>query len=341
MLRSKKRPPTMKDVAELVGVSIQTVSAVVNDKPGITDETRERVLTAIKQLGYRPYSVARSLRTGQTRTLALIVSDLSNPSFGTMASAAEDYARRLGYSLTVHNTHDDVKREAAYIQAVTQRWVDGVLYVSAEDELSSQIALEEAGIPSVAIDRIPEHYDGPSVILDNVKAGFIAAQHLLDLGHQRIAHISGPRRLRVARERVAGFVQALEVQGFVPVAREEGNWTCDSGYTGMKRIFDHTEMLPTAIFAANDRMAIGAIQAINEAGLRVPDDLSVMGLDDIEVAAYQNPPLTTVRQSFVELATLAMQLLFALIEKEQPDKTQLVLEPELVERRSTARLAKQ
>jgi LacI family transcriptional regulator len=156
----------MKDVAELVGVSIQTVSAVINNKPGITEETRDRVLEAVRQLGYRPYSVARSLRTGQTRTLALIVSDLSNPSFGTMASAAEDYAHRFGYSLTVHNTHDDVEREANYIESLTQRWIDGVMYVSAEDELSSQTALEQAGIPSVAIDRIPEGYDGPSVTLN-------------------------------------------------------------------------------------------------------------------------------------------------------------------------------
>jgi DNA-binding LacI/PurR family transcriptional regulator len=325
----------MKDVAELVGVSIQTVSAVINNKPGITGETRDRVLEAVKQLGYHPYSVARSLRTGQTRTLALIVSDLSNPSFGTMASAAEDYAHRFGYNLTVHNTHDDVAREANYIQSLTQRWIDGVLYVSAEDELSSQTALEQAGIPSVAIDRIPEYYVGPSVTLNNTKAGYIAAQHLIDLGHRYIAHISGPLRLRLVRERIAGFEEALANYGLNPAALEEGNWTCDSGYGAMKHILSH-QPHPTALFAANDRMAIGAMQAIQEARLRVPDDISVVGLDDLEVAAYQNPPLTTVRQSFVELATLAIQLLLALIQKDQPAETQLVIEPELIERQSTS-----
>ncbi len=330
----------MKDVAEFVGVSIQTISAVINDKPGITEETRARVLDAIQELGYRPFSVARSLRTGQTRTLALIVSDLSNPSFGTMASAAEDYAHRFGYSLTVHNTHDDVEREANYIRSVTQRWVDGVLYVSAEDELSSQTALEKAGIPSVAIDRIPENYNGPSVTLNNIKAGSLATQHLIDLGHCRVAHISGPLRLRVARERVAGAEQVLNAVGLDFVARDEGNWTCDSGYTAMKRILDGPAR-PSALFAANDRMAIGAMQAIQEAGLRVPRDISVIGLDDIEVAAYQNPPLTTVRQSFVELATLAIQLLFVLIDKNHPAETQLVIEPLLIERRSTSSWAEQ
>jgi DNA-binding LacI/PurR family transcriptional regulator len=334
----KKRPPTMKDVAELVGVSIQTVSAVVNNKPGITAETRDRVLEAVRQLGYRPYSVARSLRTGQTRTLALIVSDLSNPSFGTMASAAEDYTHRFGYSLTVHNTHDDVEREANYIQSLTQRWIDGVLYVSAEDQLSSQTALEQADIPSVAIDRIPENYSGPSVTLDNMKAGHIAAQHLIALGHRRIAHISGPTRLRVARERIAGFEEALAAQGIIPAARDEGNWTCDSGHVAMQRILKQ-QPPPTALFAANDRMAIGAMQAICETGLSVPGDISVIGLDDIEVAAYQNPPLTTVRQSFVELATLAIQLLLALIENNPPPQTQIVIDPVLIERRSTESLS--
>jgi LacI family transcriptional regulator len=333
----KKRPPTMKDVAELVGVSIQTVSAVINNKSGITDETRDRVLAAIKLLGYRPYSVARSLRTGQTRTLALIVSDLSNPSFGTMASAAEDYTHRVGYSLTVHNTHDDVDREASYIQSLTQRWIDGVLYVSAEDELSGHHALEQAGIPSVAIDRIPETYEGPSVTLDNVKAGYIAARHLIDLGHRHIAHISGPVRLRVARERSAGFERALAEYGIDSAARDEGNWTCDSGYVAMQRILKLPSH-PTALFAANDRMAIGAMQAISEAGLAVPGHISVIGLDDIEVAAYQNPPLTTVRQSFVELATLAIQLLLALIEHNPPPQTQIVIDPVLVERLSTVAL---
>ena len=193
----------------------------------------------------------------------------------------------------------------------------------------------QGGISSVAIDRIPEYYSGPSVTLDNMKAGYIAAQHLIALGHRHIAHISGPLRLRVARERIGGFEKALAHHGLNPTASEEGNWTCDSGYGAMKRILNH-QPHPTALFAANDRMAIGAMQAIQEARLRVPDDISVIGLDDIEVAAYQNPPLTTVRQSFVELATRAIQLLLALIQKDQPAETQLVIEPELIERQSTS-----
>ncbi len=334
-----KKAPTMKDVAELVGVSVQTISAVVNDKPGITEETRARVQEAIAQLGYRPYSVARSLRTRRTRSIALIVSDIANPSFATMASAAEDYAHQFGYSLIVYNTHDDTEREENYFRTVTQRWIDGVLFVSAEDHLTKPDVFQAASIPSVAIDRIPAEYYGPSVTLDNVKAGYIAAEHLLDLGHTRIAHISGPLKLRLARERAAGFAQAFESRGLTASAcpAGEGNWTCESGYRAMAHILQ-AGPCPTAVFADNDRMAIGAIKAIFEAGLHVPRDISVVGLDDIEVAAYQVPPLTTVRQPFVDLGTLAVRLLLEIIETGRAAQPQIVIEPTLVERQSTARL---
>ena len=333
--RSRKKAPTMRNVAEKVGVSVQTVSAVINDKPGITEETRARVLAAIAELGYRPYSIARSLRTRQTRTLALVVSDIANPSFATMASAAEDYAHQFGYSLSVYNTHDDIERETNYVRTATQRWIDGVLFVSAEDRMTSLNELESAGIPSVAIDRIPQHYTGPSVTLDNTKAGYIAAKYLLDLGHTCIAHISGPTKLRLVRERMAGYQAALAERGLPPDACiiREGDWVCESGYAAMADIL-RGEPRPTAVFAANDRMAIGAMHAVSQAGLRVPDDISFVGVDDIEVAAYQIPALTTIRQSFAELATLAVQLLLEIIEHGRPEQPQIMIEPQLIERQS-------
>jgi LacI family transcriptional regulator len=335
----KKKAPTMRDVARLVGVSAQTVSAVINDKPGITIETRGRVRQAIEQLGYHPYSIARSLRTRQTRTLALIVSDIANPSFATMASAAEDYAHQFGFSVIVYNTHDDPEREKNCIRTVTQRWIDGAMFVSAEDQLTSASAFENASFPTVAIDRIPEQYGGFSVTLNNVEAGRIAAEHLLELGHTRITHISGPLKLRLVKERMAGFTQAINARGLAPMPwpAQEGDWTCESGYRAMLRILQ-TSPRPTAVFAANDRMAIGAFAACYEAGLCVPDDISIVGLDDIEVAAFQTPPLTTIRQPFVEFGTLAVRLLLEVIEMSQPSQPRIVIEPVLIERRSTAAL---
>jgi LacI family transcriptional regulator len=327
----------MKDVAKIAGVSIQTVSAVINGKLGITPETTARVNEAIQQLGYRPYSVARSLRTGQTRTLALILTDINNPSFSTIAIAAEDIAHSFGYNLVLYNTHDDPEREASYVRSVSERWMDGVIFVATGDHMTSLDYLNAARIPTVAIDRIPMGYSGPSVTMNNYKVGTLAARHLVELGHRCIAHISGPSRLLLARDRTAGFLAELDRSGVTPglCAAAEGNWLCQSGYTAMQEVLRGSAR-PTAVFAANDRMAIGAMAAIAEAGLRVPDDISIIGVDDIEVSAYQNPPLTTLRQSFPEMASQCVHLLIDIVEEKEPKQTQVVMEPEFIQRASTA-----
>jgi DNA-binding LacI/PurR family transcriptional regulator len=336
MLMASQKLPTMKDVARLAGVSIQTVSAIMNGKPGITAETGARVNAAIETLGYRPYSVARSLRTRQTHTLALIVSDINNPSFSMIASAAEDVAHSFGYHLVLFNTHDDPEREALYIRAVNERWMDGVLFVAAGDPMTSLEALKGAGIPTVAVDRVPMGYAGPAVTLDNRRPGQIAAEYLLGLGHRRIAHISGPLKLLLARERLAGYDDALRAAD-VPQqwVTPHGNWTCRSGYEAMEEILA-AGARPSAVFAANDRMAIGAMHALREGGLRVPEDVSVVGLDDIELAAYQCPALTTVQQSFSEMASRSVHLLMDLLTGKAPEAVQIVIAPRLVVRQSAA-----
>jgi LacI family transcriptional regulator len=335
-LKRKYKAATMKDVAQVAGVSIQTVSSVVNNKPEITDETRARVLAAIKQLDYRPYSVARSLRTRQTRTIALIVSNIASVAIASMASAAEAHAHSFGYTLILYNTHNDVERETDYFNAVVQKWVDGVVFIPAKGRLGRLDILETAGIPCVAIDRVPDHYSGPAVMLDNLKAGRLAGEHLLDLGHRQMAHISGPLEIRLARERFAGFQQALEARGLgsesCPV--EEGVFTCEHGYTAMRRLLAR-QPRPTAVFAANDLIAIGAMHAVDEAGLRAPDDMSIVGVDDIQVAAFQTPPLTTVRQPFTELATMGVQLLLDILAGKALAQNQIVIEPTLIVRQST------
>lgn len=334
----RRHMPTMKEVARIANVSVQTVSAVINEKPGITEETRLRVMEIVRELDYRPYWVAQSLRTRQTKTIALLISNISNPVFATIASAAEDFAYGAGYSLVVYNTHDDVEREARYLRMASERWVEGLIFVAAQDNIERLNALASSGIPAVAIDRLPERYTGPVVTLDNREAGRLAAQHLLDLGHREIAHISGPLRLRLARERLEGFRITIQEQGLKvgAVVGGDGNWECEDGYLAMKKLLAAATP-PTAVFCANDRMAIGAIRAAIEAGLCVPEDLSVIGLDDLEVAQYQNPPLTTVRQSFAALATRAVQLLLEIMSGREPYEMQVVLSPTLVVRHSTAK----
>jgi DNA-binding LacI/PurR family transcriptional regulator len=334
---AQRKPPTIKDVALKANVSVQTVSAVVNGKPGITEETSARVRAAIQELGYRPFGIARSLRTGQTRTIALIVSDIANPFFATIASTAEDYAHRSGYSLILYNTHDDSNRENSYLEKAAQNWVDGVLFVATQDRVTSLDVLNAIDIPYVALDRIPEEYKGPSITLDNVLASRMGTEHLLDLGHVDIVHISGPLHLRLARERLKGYQDAMEAHGQQPVSLgdERSNWRYDEGYRVMQQILA-LPTRPTAIVAANDRMAIGAMRAIFDAGLRVPDDISVVGVDDLPVTAYTVPSLTTIRQPFEQIGTLGIQLLLDILQKRPVEQTSIAIKPTLIVRQSTA-----
>jgi DNA-binding LacI/PurR family transcriptional regulator len=338
MAKAKPSSVTMRDVAELAGVSKQTVSTVLNGRPGISAETQARILQAVDTLGYRLDKVASSLRTGRTRTIALLVSDISSPFIARLAVAAEDCANRAGYSLVLHNTHDDVVREAAYFSVVIERKVDGVIFISAADKSPGLDLLRARGIPAVAIDRIPDPYSGPAVMLDNLKTGRLAAEHLLALGHIQLAHISGPPTVRMARDRWQGFQQTVAAQPHLPLPLVEvaTGWDYADGFDAMQRVLAADRPL-TALFAAGDALAIGAMRAIQDAGLRVPQDISVVGVDDIDSAAYQNPPLTTIRQSITELAQLGLQLLLDLLAGKEIHPSEIVMDPILVVRQSTAR----
>ena len=334
----RRQSVTMQDVADLAGVSRQTVSVVVNGRPGISVATQERVWAAVQELGYYIDAVARSLRTGRTRTIVLIVSDTSSPFIGRLAVDVEDYACASGYSVVLYNTHDDLERETAYFNAAASRGADGVIFISATDECRGVEALRSADIPFVAIDRVPYPYDGPAVMLDNRKAGLLAGRHLRSLGHVQIAHVSGPTSVRMSRERLAGLRQALADGGSEASLQVEtgGGWDYRSGYEAMQRLMSSCPK-PTGVFAAADILAIGAMRALREAGQRVPADVSIVGVDDIESAAYQSPPLTTIRQSVSELAELSVKLLLGILSDDDGrPENQIVMEPLLVVRDSTS-----
>lgn len=335
-VKKNARRVTLYDAARVAGVSIQTVSAVLLGKSGIPPQTQNRVRKAIEKTGYRPNPMAQSLRTGRTRTIALVVSDIANPSFATIASAVEECCHDKEYSMVLYNTHNDPARQSSYVQKATQGWIDGMLFVSVGDMPSDMAILENARMPVVVLDRVPLSCRYPSVALDNEEAGRLAATHLIDLGHRRVAHICGPKQLRLSRERCEGF-RAILTQHGVRLPRAcivEGDWGCASGTMAMQKILALNPR-PTAVFAANDRMAIGAMRAIGEAGLRVPDDVSIMGLDDIEIAASMNPSLTTIRQPFTQLATVGLQLLLDLVNGKKMAQSQIMMAPKLVTREST------
>jgi LacI family transcriptional regulator len=333
--------PTMQDVADLVGVSKQTISAVINNKPGITEETRARVRLAIDQLGYRIDHTARSLRTGRTHTIALLITDVSSPFLSKIAGVAEDYAFDQQYSLMLFNTRDDPQREVAYVNAVIQRSVDGVLFVSAHGENIAVELLGAAGVPIVAVDRVPHGYTGPSVTFNNRAAGRMAAEHLISLGHTRMAHIAGPGFAHISDERLDGFREVLGENGIPEpiVERAQGGWGIQNGYEAMLRLMARSQDF-SAAFIAGDQMAIGVMRALREFGRELPQDVSLISIDDIDMAAFVYPPLTTISQSIPEMACKGVTLLIDLIQKKQPAQDKIVIEPKLVLRQSTAAFKK-
>ncbi len=328
----------MQDVADMLHVSKQTVSAVINNKPGITAETRTRVLEAIAQVNYRMDLRARSLRTGRTYTVALVITDVASPMFSKMAIAAEERLYAEHYSLVLYNTHDDLERERFCIDSILQRSVDGVMFVSTSDDSTSLEMLDAAGIPSVVIDRVPKSYVGAAVVLNNHAAGRIAAAHLIGLGHSKLAYIGGPANVHIARERLGGFSAEAEDAGVALPAEailHAENWHVESGYAAMNLLLKRKRPF-TAVFCAGDLLAFGAMHALAEHCTKVPDDISVMGLDDIDLGAYFTPPLTTISQSITSMATLGVKLLLDDLAGRPRESNRIVIEPTLVARASTA-----
>lgn len=328
---------TLRDVATYAGVSITTVSNVVRGWPYVSTDTRLKVQSAIQELDYSPHPIAQGLRTGQTLVIGFVVPDLSNPYFASMVSVAENVAQERGYNMLVFNTHEDEAREAECIRRATNHWVDGLLIAGVASAQHTADVLRDVTIPVVTIDRTPDGFAGPSCRLDNFRAAQLAMQHLFDLGHRRIAHLGGPQGARPARERLEGYLQTLATLelSYQRVVLGDNLWSFNSGYRAMQEILADST-LPSAVFASNDRMAIGAAHALQECGLTVPDDISLVGVDDLDVSQYMNPPLTTVRQPINDMARAGIDLLLKLMNNETPEATHVLLSPELILRRSTA-----
>lgn len=328
---------TMRDVAERAGVSVTTVSHVINETRPVSDELRDRVRSAMDQLGYRPNRLARSLRQGRTYTIGMIVPDSANPFFAEMARHVEDATFSHGYSLILCNSDGDLDKERFYVRRLAEKQVDGILFIAAGGGGDHIEPLLKRRIPVVLVDRILPHVAVDAVLTDNRGGGCIATQHLLDLGHRRIACIAGPSDVTPSGERVAGYRQALQDAG---AAVDEGlivrgGFDYESGYRAAGQLLSRSPR-PSAIFACNDLMAVGAISAAVRMGLRVPDDVSIMGFDDVRLASFTVPLLTTVRQPKQEMGVLAATLLLARIEDPDLPPQRHLLETSLIVRQTTA-----
>jgi LacI family transcriptional regulator len=331
---------TNSDVARAAGVSTASVSRVLNGKR-VTAEVRASVERAVELLGYHPNSAARTLMTRSTESLALMCPDIANPFFPELVKGVQRAANRAGYTVLLCNTDSDPQAEQRYFKMLIGRQIDGVLLVGLAGDLHNVDILHTNGIAVVAIDRNIDRADVPNVHVDHYKGARIAAQYLIELGHRRIAHIQGPRSLQVTKERDAGYRHVLSSAGIVCDSDlvVEGDFSEPSGYDATRRLLERNPEC-TAIFASNDLMAIGAMIAAKELGRDIPGDLSIVGFDDISLASYVSPSLTTVRQPVYELGTRAAECVIAELRRVRERRTTVapgtvICDPELVVRDSS------
>ncbi len=327
---------TIYDVAKAAGVSIATVSHVLNDTRFVSEETRTKVLAAIQQLNYRPNSLARAMVRQETRTIGLIVPDNTNPFFAEMARGIENHGFAAGYSVLLCNSDRSAAKELAYLDMLISKRVDGVIYMTSDTVKEHLQPLQEQNIPVVTFDRQYDNTD--TILLDNFQGGYDATEHLIGLGHTRIACISGPDSGTRSNDRVLGYQAALTDAG-LPIDLTlilPSDWTFQSGHEQAQTLLDMAAP-PTAIFACNDTIAIGAIAAVLECGLTVPGDLSIVGYDNITLSAFSVPPLTTMATPMLSIGQRLCQLLLDRINGQLPPPPQVFSAgSELLLRASTA-----
>lgn len=325
------RKATIVDVARAAEVSTGTVSHVLSGARYVRPETRARVEQAIGELGYRPSTIARALTSRRTKTVGMVVPDVTNPFFSDLIWQVERALTDSGYALIFGNSANDSERERRYLEGLLERQVDAAVLVVTAEADESLIRRVAAEVPAVQVDR--EAVAADAVVGDNAAGTAAAVDHLVSLGHRRIALVNGDERLPTARERRAGFEAALARHGLSAVAHESGEFTLESGRALAARALDAG---PDAVLAGNDLIAMGVINAAAERGLRVPDDLSVVGYDDIAYAAFTSPPLTTVRQPGGEMGSETARLLLSRLDGHDGPPRRVVVHPELVVRGSTA-----
>jgi DNA-binding LacI/PurR family transcriptional regulator len=336
------RAPVMADVARIAGVSHQTVSRVLNDHPNVRPTTRDRVLAAVRELGYRPNAAARNLATRRTRTLGVVSFNTTLYGPASMLYGVEQAARQHEYFVTVAASETLDRRSLLdAVDRLQDQGVEGIIVIAPQTAAVAALANVPSDVALAAV-GCGTHTALASVAVDNEMGAERATSYLLDLGHRTVHHMVGPRSWLDAQERETGWRRALEQRGApVPEPLAAADWTARTGYELGRRIAANPDV--TAVFCANDHMALGLLRALQQAGLRVPEDISVVGFDDLPEAEYFGPPLTTVRQNFDELGRRALRALIEIIDKSDaapsaPAETpHVIIEPSLVVRASATR----
>ncbi|ELY5210859.1 substrate-binding domain-containing protein [Vibrio cholerae] len=331
---------TMKDIARLAGVSTSTVSHVINKSRFVSDEIVERVNNAAQQLNYAPSALARSLKMNRTKTIGMLVTTSTNPFFGEVVKGVERSCYHQGYNLILCNTEGDNQRMKASINTLLQKRVDGLLLMCSTLEGERLDVFDRyPDIPIVVMDWGPILFASDKIQDNSLQGGYMAAKHLIECGHKEIGCITGPLIRHQAQMRYEGYKRALAEAGIAinPDWIVESDFECEGGYQAFEKLYQRGK-LPSALFVSNDMMAMGVIQAASQRGLRVPDDLSLIGYDDVHIAKFMTPALTTIHQPKYRLGKAAVDTL--LYRLENPDTTAQVvqLEPTLVARNSVRKL---
>jgi DNA-binding LacI/PurR family transcriptional regulator len=330
----------MTDVAAVAGVSHQTVSRVLNAHPSVRGETRERVLAAIEELGYRRNSAARALATARSATLGVVTT--GSALFGPTSTlvAVEGAARDEGYFVSVATlrAHDAAEMHQV-LEHLMAQGVEGIVVIAPQDDVAAAVESFRAPVPVVVVAALEHDGDAPpatlSLAVDQRRGARLATEHLLDLGHRDVVHVAGPQDWFDARERAAGWREALEARGLAPTRPRVCSWSAEDGYAAGRDLAEAVVAGegPTAVLAGNDQLALGILRALWERGLSVPGDVSVVGFDDVAGAAYFVPPLTTVRQPFGTLGARCVAMVLAALAGEPVEAARIA--PELVVRSST------
>jgi LacI family transcriptional regulator len=337
-MSSGRRAPTsgstIVDVAERAGVSTGTVSNVLSGARRVSPETRGRVEDALRELGFRPNRVARALSQRRTHTVGMVVPDVTNPFFAALILTAEQALAERGFAVLFGNAGNDADVEERYLAEFAERRVDGLVAATSgvSPELLAAVAEQ---VPTVLVDRTIDGWPGDTVAGDDRRGMALAVAHLAGLGHERIALLDGDHGLSTGRARLDGAGEQLAALGLEPLSVTAGPFTLESGYERAGALLSDLDR-PTAICAANDLLAIGALRAAASRGIEVPDALSITGFDDIAFAAYTSPPLTTIRQQPRRIASAIVDVLTRRIEDPAAAPARVVVDAELVVRGSTA-----
>lgn len=329
---------SIKDIARAAGVSHSTVSRALGDSPLVKEATRERIKQLAKEMGYTPHALARSLVTRRTQTVGLVVTTIADPFVSEIVRGLEETGQNHGYTIILCNSNAEPRRELAAVKALREKRVDGIIVTASRIGDLYLPLLEDFGAPIVLINNQQTGRYVYSIGTDDLRGGQIATEHLLSLGHTRIGYIAAPNNVNSSQARMSGYRAALESHGiaFDPVLVADGDGRPAAAMEATARLLSQGEN-PTAIFCYNDMTAIGAMHALKQMGIRVPDDISIVGYDDIPIAEYLDPPLTTIRQQKYDMGCMAMDMLLRLLNG-ATDVQDVTIEPTLVIRRSTREL---